>query len=143
VAHPGSIVAEVGATTTVVRLRGQIDSALREQASRAMGRSLTAGLPVVLDASRIEFIDSTGIAFFVQCRRACVQVGLDCHITDAPARVVEVLRMLGLEDYVLGVRAAQAQPRSESQAVAAAAASSASWSGARGSSVSGVPSRST
>ncbi|NHT17466.1 STAS domain-containing protein [Cellulomonas sp. IC4_254] len=88
--------------TTVVRLVGEIDLALRDDASRALGHALTAGAPVVVDLADVAYIDSAGIAFLVQCRRACQQVGLSCSIRNLPARAADVVELAGLAE-VLGV----------------------------------------
>ncbi|MBX9243402.1 STAS domain-containing protein [Actinotalea ferrariae] len=93
----GITVAETGGTT-VAYLWGEIDEALREQASSAMSRALTRDLPVVLDAGEVTFIDSTGIAFLIQFLRVGREEGLPVTLRNAPPLVTDVLQLLGLED---------------------------------------------
>ena len=62
----GGITVAETADATVAYLWGEIDEALREEASSALTRALDRNLPVVLDTGRVEFIDSAGIAFLIQ-----------------------------------------------------------------------------
>ena len=90
-----TVVEEAG--TTTARLWGEIDEALREQASSALVRALDRELPVVLDASEVEFIDSTGIAFLIQFCRIGREEGLPVTLHNPPQLVTDVLAMLGLD----------------------------------------------
>ncbi len=81
---------------TVARLWGEIDEALREQASTALGRAIERELPVIIDTSQVVFIDSTGIAFLIQFCRIGREEGLRVTLLDPPQVVADVLEMLGL-----------------------------------------------
>ena len=81
---------------TVVRLWGEIDVALRDEASAAMASALQRNLPVVIDTREVSFIDSTGIAFLVQFYNIGSAEGLAVSLPDAPERVTSVLELLGL-----------------------------------------------
>ncbi len=94
----GGITVAETAETTVAHLWGEIDDALREQASTALSRALTRDLPVVLDAGEVTFIDSTGIAFLIQFLRVGREEGLPVTLRNAPSLVTDVLQLLGLED---------------------------------------------
>lgn len=83
----GAIRVEAQGPDTCVRLIGEVDSALRQQASDSMGLALMAGQPVVLDACEATFIDSSGLAFVLQLARATAEAGVDMRLRD-PARVV-------------------------------------------------------
>jgi anti-anti-sigma factor len=87
---------------TVVRLSGEVDVSLRDEASRALAAALTEGAPVVLDLGEVTFIDSTGLAFLIQCRRACEQTGQACTLRDVPESTRYVLGLLGLDQLVGG-----------------------------------------
>jgi anti-anti-sigma factor len=81
--------------STIV-LVGEIDAALREQASASMAAALTSGLPIVVDATHASFIDSSGIAFVLQLHLAAAESGLRLTLRD-PSRVVrDVLDMVGV-----------------------------------------------
>ncbi|WP_182111419.1 MULTISPECIES: STAS domain-containing protein [unclassified Actinotalea] len=83
--------------STVAHLWGEIDEALREQASIALSRALTRDLPVVLDAAQVTFIDSTGIAFLIQFMRVGREEGLPVTLRNPPSLVTDVLELLGLQ----------------------------------------------
>jgi len=83
---------------TRVRLTGEIDAALREDASRAMRRVVSGDEPVVVDLAEVTFIDSSGVAFLVQCSMACEQLRLPCELRNVPEQASQVLTVLGLSD---------------------------------------------
>ena len=60
-------------------------------------RAIDRDLPVVLDASDVRFIDSTGIAFLIQFCRIGREEGLPVQLRNPPELVSDVLAMLGLE----------------------------------------------
>ena len=83
---------------TVARLWGEIDEALREQASTALARALDRELPVVIETSEVDFIDSTGIAFLIQFCRIGREEGLAVTLANPPPIVANVLTLLGLDE---------------------------------------------
>ena len=87
---------------TVARLWGEIDKALRDQASSALVRALDRGLPVVIETGEVTFIDSTGIAFLIQFCRIGREEGLRVTLANPPPLVSDVLTMLGLEEMFAG-----------------------------------------
>lgn len=91
-----------GDDVTRVELIGDIDVTLRPDAGHALGAALTAGRPVVLDLRRVDFLDSSGIGYLLQFRRACAEVQLPCTLEHVPPQVHLVLDTLGLQDYLLG-----------------------------------------
>jgi anti-anti-sigma factor len=93
----GTIVAERDGDVAVVRLCGEIDGALQEQADAALEWVLAEGRPVVVDACSTLFVDSSGIAFLVRCAHACARAGLTLTLRDAPPQMAQVLTMLGLD----------------------------------------------
>lgn len=80
-----------------VTMWGEIDVDLRNQASAALASSLESNLPVVIDASQVTFIDSTGIAFLLQFHTIGRQEGIEVRLVQPPAVVADVLEMLGLD----------------------------------------------
>ncbi|MGO1316515.1 MAG: STAS domain-containing protein [Cellulomonadaceae bacterium] len=80
-----------------VTMWGEIDVDLRNQASVALASSLESNLPVVIDASQVTFIDSTGIAFLLQFHTIGRQEGIEVRLVQPPAVVADVLEMLGLD----------------------------------------------
>lgn len=93
-----SITVQDDGTVTTVRLSGEIDVSTRDAGRRAVAAAAAGGLPVVLDLREVEFIDSSGVAFLLQCHRACTSAGLDCRLRDVPRQAEVVLTVLGLRD---------------------------------------------
>ena len=85
---------------SVLQMWGEVDGALRPEASGALARALDRNLPVVIDTARVHFIDSTGIAFLVQVCTIGRDEGLEVSLVDPPAVVSDVLAMLGVDDLV-------------------------------------------
>ena len=83
---------------TVITLRGDIDAALREQASSAMVFLVGRDQPVVLDTGGVTFIDSSGLAFLVQVYKVCEESSIGLVLLDPPANLLDLLDMLGMGD---------------------------------------------
>jgi anti-anti-sigma factor len=83
---------------TIAHLWGQVDNALREQAGTVLSRALDRDLPVVIDTSRVDFIDSAGIAFLIQFCTIGREEGMRVVLHDPPPVVSEVLELLGLRE---------------------------------------------
>ena len=94
---PGSITVTTVDSRTVVRLAGEIDLSLQDDASRALARVALGGLPVTLDLSQVTLLGATGIAFLVQCERLCRESGTRCVLLGLPSQVRLVLGGLGLD----------------------------------------------
>lgn len=83
--------------SSLVTLVGDIDGGLRDQASAVMTQVLARGLPVVVDLSRVTFIDSSGLAFVLQLHRLGVEdPAMTCTLRNPPALVLELLEMIGV-----------------------------------------------
>lgn len=84
--------------SSVVAMWGEIDVALRSEASAALANALERDVPVVIDTSRVTFMDSTGIAFLVQFYTIGSEEGLSVTLRNPPSVVTDVLEMLGVID---------------------------------------------
>ncbi|MBE7701067.1 STAS domain-containing protein [Oerskovia sp. Sa1BUA8] len=82
--------------TSVVDMWGEIDVALRSEASAALANALDRDVPVVIDTSKVTFMDSTGIAFLVQFYTIGSEEGLQVSLRNPPTVVTDVLEMLGV-----------------------------------------------
>lgn len=96
----GGIMLQEGVSHSIVDMWGEIDGALRPDASAALARALDRDLPVVIDTSRVSFIDSTGIAFLVQFYTIGREEGLQVSLRNPPAVVSDVLAMLGVDEFL-------------------------------------------
>lgn len=83
---------------TLITLRGDIDAALRDQASAAMVFLMTQDQPVILDTGGVTFIDSSGLAFLVQVYKVCEESSISLVLLDPPENLLDLLGMLGMED---------------------------------------------
>ncbi|MBD8077517.1 STAS domain-containing protein [Cellulosimicrobium arenosum] len=82
---------------SVVDMWGEIDVALRSEASAALANALERDVPVVIDTSKVTFMDSTGIAFLVQFYTIGAEEGLSVTLRNPPPVVTDVLHMLGVD----------------------------------------------
>ncbi|MDT0166311.1 STAS domain-containing protein [Actinotalea sp. AC32] len=80
----------------LVRLRGEIDAGLREQASHAMVECMQRDLPVVADLAAVTFIDSSGLAFLLQLHKVGLEEGRPLVLRDPQPNVLELLDMIGM-----------------------------------------------
>ena len=97
-------------TASVVRMWGEIDAALRSEASAALAGALERDLPVVVDATRVDFIDSAGVAFLVQLCALGRDEGLAVSLRNPPQVVADVLRLVGADEYITDDRTPDRTP---------------------------------
>jgi len=90
-------------SSSVVDMWGEIDVALRSEASAALANALDRDVPVVIDTSKVTFMDSTGIAFLVQFYTIGCEEGLKVSLRNPPTVVTDVLEMLGVVDILPGL----------------------------------------
>lgn len=81
---------------TVVRLRGEVDAALRTEASLSMAEALASTAPIVVDTEAVTFIDSSGLAFILQLHLAATETGQALTLRDPHREVLAKLEMLGM-----------------------------------------------
>lgn len=104
--EPSTITALTRETATVVRLAGEIDVTMRDPAGEALSTALGASRPVVVDMQDVTFMDSTGVAFLIQCHRACTEADLPFRLQHVPEPARQVLGMLGLDRILPGAASA-------------------------------------
>lgn len=91
----GEIRVEVEPGRTVVRMIGEIDVALREQASQSMVAAMTSDGGILIDTAAVTFIDSSGVAFVLQLLHAAREAGLAVSLHDPDRAVRSVLEIVG------------------------------------------------
>ncbi len=92
-----------------VKMWGEIDVALREEAGAALANALDRDKPVVIDTTDVTFMDSTGIAFLVQFYTIGAQEGLNVKLRKPPVAVSDVLQLLGIDE-MLAPELSDSQP---------------------------------
>lgn len=95
---PGSLTHSVSGGLLRVVLAGEIDAALRDDASAVLTTVITSDLPVDVDASGVTFIDSSGVGFVVQLCFAVEERAGTFRLVDPPQAMRDVLDMLGLTE---------------------------------------------
>lgn len=80
----------------LVRLRGEVDAGLREQASQAMVVCMQRDVPVVADVAAVTFIDSSGLAFLLQLHRVGIDEGRPLVLRDPRPTLLDLLDMIGM-----------------------------------------------
>jgi anti-sigma B factor antagonist len=105
---------------TLVTLRGELDVAsardLRERLLDILNRLTPSG--VILDLSRVEFIDSSGTAVLVRTERRARLIGCTLVLVAPSAPVSRVLQICGLDQHFVvfkNVSAAVARSPAESR----------------------------
>ena len=98
-----AIIEDASGRRTIVKLCGELDIAsspdLREQLLGILSRRTPSHL--ILDLSRLEFIDSSGIAVFVNTERRARLLGCALVLIAPQAPVSRVLQICGLDHYFL------------------------------------------
>lgn len=89
---------------------GEFDSAALASFEDAITELIDEGGPIVLDLSRLEFIDSSGLWAVTLTQRICRQRGIGLLIEPGPERVQSVFEVTGLADLLPFAPARRAAP---------------------------------
>jgi len=96
-----AIMEDASARRTIVKLSGELDIAsapdLREQLLAILSRRTPTHL--ILDLSKLGFIDSSGIDVFVKTDRRARLLGCTLALVAPQAPVMRVLQVCGLDQY--------------------------------------------
>lgn len=92
----GGVVLKERDGQSVVELWGEFDISLRAESGEVLSDAVDRGLPVVLDTSRVTFMDSTGIGFLVHCVTLGRERGVSVSLPEPPAAVKDVLDIVGV-----------------------------------------------
>lgn len=82
---------------TLVRLWGEVDGALRADASTSMAQALATDQPILVDATGLTFIDSSGLAFLLQLHLAAGETGQRVTLRDPDRQVTDRLALIGMD----------------------------------------------
>jgi anti-sigma B factor antagonist len=82
-----------------IALRGELDLATVDQAHEALSRTeVRPSNTVVLDLSRVTFIDSSGLRFVLLADRRAQEEGWHLQLVPAPPEVQRIFRTTRLEE---------------------------------------------
>jgi len=83
--------------TAVVVVEGEIDLQNSGELRKKLLASLTEGLPVCVELSRVGYIDSSGIAALIEAYQAARRQGLPFCLADVSPAVMRVLKLARLD----------------------------------------------
>jgi anti-sigma B factor antagonist len=85
--------------TSVIELEGEWDLAQRAATTNAIAQALDRGPAcLLLDLSRLSFIDSSGIHVLINARNRCAEQGAHLVIIPGPRAVQRVFEICGLAE---------------------------------------------
>lgn len=82
---------------SVVELWGEVDLAVRQTAGAVCQQVQQRGLPVVIDAERITFVDSAGMSVLVRLARDAEAGDYPVELRHAPWMLRELLSITGVD----------------------------------------------
>ena len=85
--------------TTTLRLQGELDLATAAQLLRAADDSLGTAPTLVVDLSRLQFLDSSGLRALLVIRDRCVGASMAMRLIPGPENVNRVFRVSGVEKF--------------------------------------------
>ncbi|MDP9220526.1 MAG: STAS domain-containing protein [Actinomycetota bacterium] len=92
---------------TLIMLSGEVDLALGEDLEYAGRDAIDRGTPVLVDVSKVTFIDSVGLGFLARMASAERDKGRRLPLAGAARTVQEAIRLVGLTELVEFVDAAR------------------------------------
>ncbi|MET7403767.1 STAS domain-containing protein [Dactylosporangium sp. NPDC005572] len=87
-----------GTGRAVVSLAGECDLAVRDQFEAALTAAVEAAPVVLVDATELRFLDSSGVHTLVMAHRAAQARGRRLHLVNATGVVAHVLAVTGVAD---------------------------------------------
>ena len=87
----------------LVTIWGEVDVTLRPVAAEVVaqvGKAIADSTPVIIDASDLTFIDSSGVAFILQLYSLGQGSGSQVSLRDPSPTLVEVLDMVGIGERI-------------------------------------------
>ena len=95
-----SVVATEGGA--VVSLLGELDASSADELLGVLRPLVLRGIAVQVDASCLEFVDSSGLSVFVDCLRCSRAVDSIFRLTDPTPAVMRLLELTALAEPLLG-----------------------------------------
>jgi len=86
-----------GARSVTLQLQGDLDLATAPQLAEALGSIPASYGRLVLDLSKLGFIDSTGVRALVRGKQELTEHGVKVDLFDVPRQAAKVLQLLGLD----------------------------------------------
>lgn len=98
---PFQVDAEPAATLHTVRVTGELDQGTAPELRDVLGSAVDGGgVPVLVDLSDCNFIDSTGLSLLVEAKRKLADEGRDFAVCCPDADVRRLLELTGIDQAV-------------------------------------------
>ena len=94
-----SVDISVNGEVTTAYLNGEIDHHSAAAIRNAIDNAAELNMPslLVLDFTRVSFMDSSGIGLVMGRYRNLMKSGAELHITNAPDRIYKIFKLAGIE----------------------------------------------
>ena len=90
---------EVKRNTIVFTFKGQLDAVSEKQFKPVVPNHLKDELPFVLDLTKIDFLDSSGLGALVQTAKECKKLKLGFSVV-GNSRVAQTIKLVRLGDFL-------------------------------------------
>ena len=90
---------EVKTNIIVFTFKGQLDAFSEKQFKTFVTNNLKNGLPFIVDLTKIDFLDSSGLGALVQTAKECKKLKLDFSIV-GNSRVAQTIKLVRLGDFL-------------------------------------------
>ena len=83
----------------VFTFKGQLDAFSEKQFKTFVINNLNKGLPFVIDLTKIDFLDSSGLGALVQTAKECKKLKIDFSVV-GNSRVAQTIKLVRLGDFL-------------------------------------------
>ena len=90
---------DVKTNILVFTFKGQLDAFSEKQFKTFVTSNLNDELPLIIDLSKIDFLDSSGLGALVQTAKECKKLKLDFSIV-GNSRVAQTIKLVRLGDFL-------------------------------------------
>ena len=90
---------DLKADILVFSFKGQLDAFSEKQFKTFVTNNLNKELPFVLDLTKIDFLDSSGLGALVQTAKECKKLKLDFSVV-GNSRVAQTIKLVRLGDFL-------------------------------------------
>ena len=90
---------EVKTNIIVFTFKGQLDAFSEKQFKNFVTNNLKDGLPFVIDLTKIDFLDSSGLGALVQTAKECKKSNLGFSVV-GNSRVAQTIKVVRLGDFL-------------------------------------------
>ena len=90
---------DVKTNITVFTFKGQLDAFSEKQFRTFVCNNLKKELPLVIDLSKIDFLDSSGLGALVQTAKECKKIKLGFSVV-GNSRVAQTIKLVRLGDFL-------------------------------------------